>query len=1523
MIKKKSIPGRELALCLGIGAASLSAPAYAEPPKPATVAAPTEAELVAQADKLVAEGQPAKAIPLYTTVTKKNLRSLAAWRGLANAHRALKKPADELKALEHVIALDAKDREARLVVGRSQVAKKKLADAAKLLREADGIKALDAYSDLVALGTGLEKTDPKASEKYLSLAADTAEGRKNLALQLDLAKRAEKSGNAAAAKARFELVFALDAKNEAAARFLAKANGGAAAQPYLEALANAGSKDVEVYKSLAAIAEGKNDAKRAAELLGRAAKLAPKDAELSLSHGRMLAKSGDAKSAAAATELAWAGKAKLGAADLGLLLDSRTKANREAADVAQALLAIDAAHGLANKLVGESLFKNEKTRGKALVNLERGAELAKNDAAYAFKVAQAALAAKNGERAERWLSATLKLDPRHEEANLRLGEAVLAKGDVAQAVKLLAEAGKARPKDERLHRVLAEAYGKLGDKKKQEDELKLVVGLAPKDAEANGALGKLMFERGARSAAREYLAIGQKARPDDPTLTLPLAELELERGDSKTASDLAVRALKRNAKEPRALRVAGLSFHKLQNHKDAVKYLSQLAAADSETNAALGRSRVALNDLAGAQAPLAAAVAALPKDAALGALYTSTLVRLEKYAEATKAGESAIKAGANDPSLLAAVGYSYYRMGDPKRSNQLITQAEARGAKESYIPLVKGENYFKSNDLPAAKAAFEEALKRDPKSGPANFYLGKIAFAQKDMKRAAEHLGRTVQEAPGNLEAQELLGRASLALNDFKTAKGALEKVPMAGKAELLCLRGQAQSGADDARAAEKSFKEALDADPNYFPAVVARGDNYLKLPHWDRAKELYEQAGKLAPTNPEPVAKLAKLHAEMGDVAEAEKAQKRVEKIELQAAEERRKRAKPEEIVQVGIGNFVNNSPSKDFGELGIVIAEELTAEFSRIGKIEVLDRVSLAQQLEAANELAKLDEAVGLEAIDRLQGKIKGMKMAVVGSYLVEGDNIRITAKIVDESSRIKKASVQAGLLTDRGAVQRKVALELAGEAVPLEEADRRALSRPASTSDLGVAGKLAAAREAELAGDVRAARALYQEALAMDASNEDLIKKVKANESRLKERNRLAVGEFRLAGATLTEPWVKELGVSITDQVGTKLAASGSISLVEDPMVHEIFQQEHNLIVQEIEAGSASSGSGMVLEVGGMSAKNEAELEKLYEKMKENLKVNVMVSGRYAISGDRVSIAAKLHDTEAKKDLLTVTEEGNLKELIDVENRLSEKLLRALLGTPTEEEVAKMRAAQEFKDFQAYMASLKDKSKPVEVAKAPEPPPPPKVEEKKPEPPPPPPKVAEKKPEVAAAAPKPEPDDDSKTQEDRFQLGYRLETWLIESDRLPGQTEYGPAFMHGVNWGWDYDRARNNFIFAFLKNGSSDGLQLDASGNAEFSTLRMWEVAWEGDFKLLSGDPFINFYLGIQLGLIWLDETPIIAGQNGWTSDDGQKLVLFGDGHAGVALNPFSWITLYGQAGYTYPTSDLPIQGVTLSAGAGFRL
>ncbi|MBI2378330.1 MAG: tetratricopeptide repeat protein [Deltaproteobacteria bacterium] len=1522
--RRRSQPVLNMALGLGLATSLVTVAAGAEPPKPAQKAPePTEAERLVEADKLASPGKNAEARAIYADVAKKNIKSLAAWRGLAKVSGALGKQADVLKALESVAGLDPKDRDSRLVLGRAAYEKRKLGEAARRLSEAHALGALTEYSDLLALGTALDKTgDAKAALTQLSAAAATPEGAKSTALLLDLARRAAKANDKPAAKARYERVFANDPKNtEAATVLLADALAGAdreKARPYLELLAASGTKDAKVYVTLGELADAKKDHAGAAAQYAKAQKAAPADPAIALALGRALVRQGNRKAATPELEKAWRGKAALTGQDLETLLEGQLEAKQSGLETARALLQKEPDDMLANKVLGEDTFNNVKLRAKALPMLELGAELAKGDPKYTYKVAEAALAAKDGARAERWLNETLRLEPKHSEANLALGEAVLAKGDTARAVKLLSEAARARPNDERLHRVLAEAYGKLGDSKKQEDELSAVVRLSPKDAAAHGTLGKLQFERGARAEALPHLEAAQPAAPDELSILLPLSELVLERGDAKRAAALATRALRRAAQEQRALRVAGLSNHKLQNHKDAAKQLSALTKPDAETQSALGKSKVSLGDLAGAVGPLAAAVAARPNDAALGALYTNTLVRLERFEDATKAGEAAMKAGAKDPSLLAAIGYSYYRAGDPRKSNQLLTQAEAAGAKESYIPLVKGENYYKSKDLKAAKEALTEALRRDPKSGPANFYLGKIAYDENDKKKAVEHLSKTVAEAPGNLEAQEILGRAALGLGDFKTARAALEKVPMKGKAELLTMRGLAQSGTGDPREAEKSYKEALEADPTHYAAIVARGDNYLKLPHWDKAKDLYEQAAKPAPSNPEPVAKLAKLFEDVGEPQEAEKARARVEKIEVKAAEERRKAFKPEEIIQVGIGNFVNNSPTKELNELGVLIPEELTAEFSRIGKIEVLDRVSLAQQLEAANEAAKLDEAVGLEAIDRLQGKIKGMKMAVVGNYLVEGENIRISAKIIDETSRVKKASVQTGPLADRGVVQRKVALELAGEAVPLDEADKRALSRPATTSDLSVAGKLAAAREAELRGDVRGARALYQEALALDADNEDLIKKVKANESRLKERNRLAVGDFRLAGATLTEPWVNELGASIKDQVSTKLAASGAITVVEDPMLHDVFQQEHNLIVQEISSGTADAGSGMVLDVGAMSAKNEAELEKLYAKMKENLKVNVAVSGRYAISGERVSIAAKLHDTEAKQDLLTVTEEGNLKEVIDVENRVAEKLLRALLGTPTDDELAKMRSSQEFKDYQAYLSSLKSKAKPEELAKAPERP----KEEPKPEVKPEPPKPEEKKPEVAATEPKPEPEPESEAQEERFHMGYRLKTWLIESDPAANQIEYGPQFMHGLTFGWDHDHARNHFVFSFLKNGSSDPMELGA-GNAEYSTLRMWDFAWEGDYKLIGGDPFLNVYVGIQLGLLFLDETPLVPGKNGWTSDEGTKLVLYGDGHLGLALNPFSWITLFGQAGYTYPTSELPIQGVTLTAGAGFRL
>jgi hypothetical protein len=199
-------------------------------------------------------------------------------------------------------------------------------------------------------------------------------------------------------------------------------------------------------------------------------------------------------------------------------------------------------------------------------------------------------------------------------------------------------------------------------------------------------------------------------------------------------------------------------------------------------------------------------------------------------------------------------------------------------------------------------------------------------------------------------------------------------------------------------------------------------------------------------------------------------------------------------------------------------------------------------------------------------------------------------------------------------------------------------------------------------------------------------------------------------------------------------------------------------------------------------------------------------------YAVAGQQITIVARLRDTVEGKDLVTVTEDGKIEELIDVENRVAEKLLRALLGTPTDDELAKMRSSQEYADYVAYLADLKKKAgeKPVEA-------------------------IAEVKPpeEAKVDVVKPEPPAERQGQEKMLQVGYRAGTWMFTGND-PEDVDYGPTFIHRFVFGWDQNRFRTNLMFGFAINGSGP-IEL-GGGNAERGTLRIWELAWDFDFKFI---------------------------------------------------------------------------------------
>jgi Tfp pilus assembly protein PilF/TolB-like protein len=1424
-----------------------------------------------------------------------NPDDVAAWRLIHDIALASRRPNDSWKALQRIVALDPRDRDARLALaGRPRIT---AAERAKLLGEAHALAPLTDDRRLKELLAALDATD--AQEKALAVAshrATVAPGASKAAATRDLFARARRIRDVEATRAAAAQVLALSPDDRDALEWLTRDRLGAkddtALAPLAKSLEKLGTKDEELAVALADWArDAAKDARAELHWLELAAG-GRSGASVQLRLGRALVAASRPREGVKRLLAAEKAGASLVEADREAILRDVLAQGKSGDAEAKALLEIAPTNPLGRRVRGQVLASTPSTRASSLPDLEAGRASAEDDAAHALLLASVAKDAGDHPKAERYVREHLAASPTSAPGHRLLAALHEASGARAAQIDALTRAASADPSDGPTQLTLAQLLAEEGRTQEATAALLAAAAHATKDSPWAPEVGIGLVKLGRAREAEPLLKTALAAKPSDVELLAASAACALELGDAERAAKEAERGLEFASGRDDLRRTAGIAATVTNRFDRAVKVLADYTKFhpdDAEATSALGRARLGRGEVEQAIPLLERAGKSLPNHLLNTSALALAFARLERWSDASEAGERAVALGSKSPRLLTSTAYAHHRAGHAEKADALVKKAEALGIRNTLPLLIQGERALQALDFPKARAAFEQALKDDPTDGVAHFGLAKIAFEQKQDKTAYDHLVAAVADAPRNALAQEMLGRLALTMGKPKVARKAFAAVPMDKNAELLTLRGKAEVGAGDPRAAEQSFRSALEADPKNYAAAMARAENAMHLPHTDKAREHYEQAAALRPNDPEPLRKLFELSKESGDAGEQKKAAVRLEFIEVEAASARRKTLAPDEVVTVGIANFQNASPSKVHPELALGIPEELTVEFSRVGRIDVLDRLQLAQRLEKLNDQLGMGEAVGLDSenFQQVLGKIQGMRMAVVGSYQVVGENITISARILDETGKVKSAAKASGKLAERGKLQRNVAYELAGVAVPLDDADKKAFEQEAKTSDLSALSKFTEGRKKELMGEIAAARALYREAMEADEENPALARQATRVEQSLRQRVRLGLHDFRAVSApNAGSEATKDLASGLREAVATQLAASGAVTIIEDPALQRIFQEEMKLVADE----DPEKGSGFVLD--------PATMMKLDADLRDKLQVSAYLIGSYAAAGDTIRVTGRLRDAAQGKDLVVAVEEGKVGELLEVEERLAEKLLRALVGDLSEAELARMKHARKRPRPVRYVEEEADEPIEIRVKK----------------------RAAAGGEDASGASgtgasASPEPVDPSRV---FHAVGYRARGVL---PLLTAEPSYGALLLQGAEYVRDGHDHADRFAVMATRALGGDAVPVGVL-NWEKPTLSWLELSWERRWHLqrwaMLGGKLVPT-ASARVGAAGLFEQPA-PQSSGWT-DGGLRITGVLGGSGGLRYTPWRFTSIGAAIGASY-TALTPAVALEAELSAAVR-
>lgn len=232
-------------------------------------------------------------------------------------------------------------------------------------------------------------------------------------------------------------------------------------------------------------------------------------------------------------------------------------------------------------------------------------------------------------------------------------------------------------------------------------------------------------------------------------------------------------------------------------------------------------------------------------------------IRLQKFAEAFEDLKRAAEINPKQADYRANLGYVLWKLG---RGTEAI-QAE------------------------------REALKLDEKNYTANYQLGRFLLRTGDknlLKEATEKLKKALEIDARQYEVRFELIAAFRELGDTASALGQLDILQDAksSDARVSYVSGLLLVDRSDLKSAEKSFREAVQKDPNLYGAWQDLGLLYAKQNRWNEAVEAFSELAKKQQNSVEAAYFLALSYFNAKKVSEAETEARRALRLDASAAD-------------------------------------------------------------------------------------------------------------------------------------------------------------------------------------------------------------------------------------------------------------------------------------------------------------------------------------------------------------------------------------------------------------------------------------------------------------------------------------------------------------------------------------------------------------------------------------------------------------------------------------------------------------
>ena len=247
------------------------------------------------------------------------------------------------------------------------------------------------------------------------------------------------------------------------------------------------------------------------------------------------------------------------------------------------------------------------------------------------------------------------------------------------------------------------------------------------------------------------------------------------------------------------------------------------------------------------------------------------LLHQRKVIEAQRTLQGAERGCAAIPEVYATLALSYDLQSQHLKAQQAYRKAIALNPNIAQFHDNFGASYAASGNYAASVAEFEKALKIDPHDLAANLNLARYYLQQRAYPHAIGYFRAAGVQQSSSIGALMELTQAYFGAHNIPAARETAVRLSgLAGSDPkvhfslglLLAENGQYQMAADEFSAVPAAARD--------FAAYMNLGMVYSKLRKFKDARNAYESALQLNPSNPEPYLHIGMDAAAMGERAEA-----------------------------------------------------------------------------------------------------------------------------------------------------------------------------------------------------------------------------------------------------------------------------------------------------------------------------------------------------------------------------------------------------------------------------------------------------------------------------------------------------------------------------------------------------------------------------------------------------------------------------------------------------------------------------